>query len=245
MTTCPHTLIEPALDRWAEAHWHLHQMEGNYHTPEPFRYALNSFIRVIKEVPDSLAKCVQNNPSMVTWQKGRLPQLRATELFSLLSQKRDFIVHHGAMKVLSQGRAGTVEGRKVKISFPFAVHPEESSDDAYTRYKQVCRTDKMIRSLIGPDCDSSPAIWRTWMIQELPGRDLLDVAFDAWKLVGEVLSEAVIEMGGEPLDLTMPCRHDTELVQVRRFSQAEFFLEVDGIDLEEEERNWRAERAGE
>lgn len=36
---CPHTLIEPALDRWAECHWHLHQMEASYHQPETWAAA--------------------------------------------------------------------------------------------------------------------------------------------------------------------------------------------------------------
>lgn len=40
----------------------------------------------------------------------------------------------------------------------------------------------------------------------------------------------------------MPCRHDPELVRIKRFSQHEFFLEVDGIDLKEEERLWNEQR---
>ncbi len=135
-----------------------------------------------------------------------------------------------------------MEGQKVKVSFPFPVEPWESSDEAYERYKEVCRNDKFWRGL-GPDCDSSPAIWRTWMIQQIPGRDLLEVAFEAWTLVGDLLSNAVIEFGGQPLDLTMPCRHEPELVRLKRYSQNEFFMSVDGVDLVEEERKWQEGRA--
>ncbi len=53
---CAHTHLEASLDRWQECHWHLHQMEGNYHLPDAFRYALNAFIRAIADVPELLTK---------------------------------------------------------------------------------------------------------------------------------------------------------------------------------------------
>lgn len=240
---CPHTLIEPALDRWAECHWHLHQMEASYHQPEAFRYSTNSFIRAFKEVPKLLQMTTQNRPELRKQIAPALKVLRESDLHMRLTKTRDFLVHQGVLRFESHGSAGTTEGRKVKISFPFRVHPWESSDEAYVRYKDVCRNDKMMRGLIGPDCDSSPAIWRTWLIKEFPGRDLLDVAFEAWTRLGEVLSATIQAQGGEALDLSMPCRHDPELVRIRRFSQYEFFLEVDGVDLKEEERLWKEGRA--
>jgi hypothetical protein len=42
---------------------------------------------------------------------------------------------------------------------------------------------------------------------------------------------------------SLPCRHDPALARIKRFSQQEFFLSVDGIGLEEEERKWRERRA--
>jgi hypothetical protein len=144
----------------------------------------------------------------------------------------------GALNLESRGQIGTTEGTTIKLTFPFGVQPWESSDEAYERYKELCRTNKVIRGL-GPDCDSAPALWRTWMIPQFPNRDLLEVAFEAWTLLGELLSGAVEAFGGEKLDLSMPCRHDPALIRIRRFSQHEFFLSVDGVDLKEDERRWR------
>lgn len=240
---CPHSLIEPALDRWAECHWHLHQMEASYHQPEAFRYSTNSFIRAFKEVPALLLMTTQQHPDLREQMAPSLKALNDSDLYLKLTKRRDFLVHQGMLKLESHGSAGTTEGLRVKIAFPFRVHPWESSDEAYVRYKEVCRTDKMMRSLIGPDCDSAPAIWRTWLIQDFPGRDLLEVAFEAWTRLGEVLSATIQAQGGEALDLSMPCRHDPELVRIKRFSQYEFFLEVDGVDLKEDERLWQEERA--
>lgn len=238
---CAHQIIEASLDRWHECHWHLHQMESNYHSPGPFRYALNSFIRAIADVPEMLTKNLERHEAVRRAIKPRLKEVVATDLFSLLRLRRNFIVHQGMLDVESRGSIGTIEGSRIKISFPFRVEPWESSDEAYERYKEVCRTDPLWRGL-GPDCDSSPVLWRTWMISQFPGKDLLDVAFEAWKLMGDLLSDSVVELGGQPLDLSMPCRHDPESVRLKRYSQREFFMNVDGVDLAEQKRQWNEER---
>jgi hypothetical protein len=145
------------------------------------------------------------------------------------------MVHQGMLAVQSKGAIHALEGDEVKLGLQFRIDPSESSDDAYERYKELCRRDKEIRGL-GPDCDSSPAIVRTWMIPQIPDRDLLEVAFEAWTLVGSMLSEAVEAFGGVALDLSMPCRHDPARIRVKRYSQREFFLSVDGVDLGEDAR---------
>jgi hypothetical protein len=217
-------------------------MEGNYHQPDAFRYALNSFIRAVADVPELLTKNLERHEAARRAIKPQLEALRQTDLFSVLRKRRNFIVHQGMLDVESKGEVRTLIGNKVKLGMAFRIEPWESSDDAYERYKEACRRDKTWRGL-GPDCDSSPAIVRTWMIRDIPGRDLLEVAFDAWALVGQLLSETVVALGGEALDLTMPCRHEPEMVRVKRYSQREFFMSVDGVDLAEEERKYREERA--
>lgn len=239
---CAHTHLEASLDRWQECHWHLHQMEDNYHLPDAFRYALNAFIRAIADVPALLIKNIEGHETVRRAIKPRLNELKATQLFSVLKIRRNFIVHQGMLAVQSKGAVYTMEGSKVKLSLPFRIETWESSDEAYERYKDVCRNDKFWRG-IGPDSDSSPAIVRTWLIPQIPDRDLLEVAFDAWSLMGQLLSETVVALGGDPLDLTMPCRHMPELVRIKRYSQHEFFLSVDGIDLNEEKRKWQEEKA--
>lgn len=241
MDNCPHETIASSLDRWQECHWHLHQMEHNYHEPEPFRFSFNSFVRAVKEVPQILDHDLQNIPNGKSAVAQLLEDLRRSDLFTALAKRRDFIVHQGMLNLKSRGSIGTTEGNRVKIRFPFAVAPYETSDEAYQRYKQACRSDKFLRGL-GPDCDSAPALWRTWLIPQFPDRDLLEVAFEAWQAVGELMSATAKALGGQPLDLTMPCRHDREVVRIKRFSQYEFFLEVDGIDLREEERRYREKR---
>jgi hypothetical protein len=158
--------------------------------------------------------------------------LAANELFKKLSKQRDFIVHRGMLEVLSKGQVGTTEGRGAKIAFGFNIAPHESSDDAYERYKNACRSDKVFRCIAGPDCDSRPCIWREWRIQEFPDTELLELAISTWRLIGNVISKIIVLQGGEELDLTFSCRHDPEKVKMKVFSQKDFFLSVDGLQLD-------------
>ena len=228
---CPHFHIEAALDRWSECHWHIHQMEANYHTPDLFRYSLNSFIRAVKEIPQILNMELQNHNNFKSAFKPSIDLLHTNELLALLHEKRDFFVHRGMLKVLSKGSVGTTEGRVVKIVMGFHVDSAESTLEAYERFKELCRNDKLIRGLLGPDCDSWPYITREWKIQEFPGIDLLDLSIEAWRLTGEIISKIILDLGGEELDLSFSCRHEPSKVRTVEFNQREFFMSVDGIDV--------------
>jgi hypothetical protein len=225
---CPHSKIEAALDRWSECHWHIHQIEGNYHSPDLFRYSLNSFIRAIKEIPQILKMELQNSPEYKKVHKLIIDSLKSDELLSLLSKKRDFIVHQGMLNVLSSGVAGTTEGRGIKMAVGFKVEPYETTEEAYEKFKYLLRKNPVVRGAVGPDSDSWPMIRREWKVPELDN-ELLEVAITAWKLCGEAISKIVVKLGGEPLDLSFPCRHDPERVKTMEFSQQEFFESVDGV----------------
>lgn len=228
---CPHSYIEATLDRWSECHWHIHQMEANYHTPDLFRYSLNSYIRAIKEIPQILKMELQNHRDFKKTFKPLIDSIRKDELMSFLNKKRDFIVHQGMLEVLSTGNVGATEGRIEKISSGFRVAPYESTIEAYERFKSKCRDDKVIRGLLGPDCDSWPFIRREWKVQEFPDIELLELSINAWRFIGRIISSIIVELGGEDLDLSFSCRHDPEKVKTLEFSQSEFFKSVDGIDI--------------
>ena len=229
--SCPHQLIAGSLDRWEEVHWQIHQIERNYHIPEGVRYSFNALIRAAKEIPQIVLMELQNRSDYHTSLKPILERLRADPLFSLLSKKRDFVVHRGMLEVLSKGSIGTTEGKGWKIGFPFPVHPTETSDEAYERFKQVCRADAEVRGLMGPDCDSRPMLRREWLLPDLPKQDFLEIAVSSWRTCGAVLSEIVIQFGGAPLDLQLTCRHEPEKVRTKVYSQEDFFRTVDGIDI--------------
>jgi hypothetical protein len=229
--SCPHSQIEAALDRWSECHWHIHQMEANYHTPALFRYSLNSFLRAVKEIPQILKMELQNYREYGSDFKPLIDSLHSNELFSILHKKRDFIVHQGMLEVQSKGCVGTTEGCGIKISIHFPVAPYETTQEAYERFKELCKKDRFIRGIAGPDCDSWPMIRREWKVPDFPDKELLELSVDAWRLIGEVISQIVVRLGGEELDLSFSCRHEPEKVKTVEFSQKEFFESVDGANI--------------
>lgn len=121
MFTCPHTPIEPTLDRWQECHWHIHQMEAHYHDPEPFRYSVNSFIRAAKEVPLILMADLERHPEVRKVINTQLEQLKRNPLFATLQTQRNFLVHRGMLDLQSRGSVGRrkATGQNSRFRFPF------------------------------------------------------------------------------------------------------------------------------
>ena len=140
------------------------------------------------------------------------------------------------LEVNSSGSIGTTEGRNWKISFPFPVEPWETSDEAYLRFQNACKSDNTVRQLMGPDCDSWPMLQRRWSLPDFPDKDFLEIAITAWRTCGTILSEILVNLGGEGLDTQLICAHDPERVRRREYSQQEFFHIVDGIDIQTGER---------
>lgn len=227
--SCIHQNIEGALDRWTECHWHIHQMEENYHVPDHFRYSLNSFIRTMKEIPQLLEMELQNHQCFQAHLKPLINSLKSNQLFHRLGKQRNFIVHQGMLSVLSSGHIGTTEGRGFKMAIGFNVATHETSDEAYERYKAICRRSKEFRSAFGPDCDSRPCLRREWKLQAFPDTEALELAVTGWRTAGDVISKIVVALGGDELDISFPCRHEPERIKTKTFSQQEFFESVDGI----------------
>src|SRR5437660_4540968 len=109
--TCPHAKIEGSLDRWAEAHWNLHQIEQHYHFPEAFRYSFNAFVRSLKEVPQILKMDLQNEPDFASTIKPMIDHMREDPLLRKLAIHRDFVVYRGMFEMKSKGYFGTKRGR--------------------------------------------------------------------------------------------------------------------------------------
>lgn len=228
---CVHKSIESSLDRFSEVHWQIHQIEQNYHSPEEVRFSFNGFIRAVKEIPQILSMELQNRSDYGAVIKPKLGKLKEDPLLSLLSKKRNYIVHKGMLDVHSSGIIGTTEGRDFKIAFNFPVDPWETSDEAYSRFIEACKSDKFLRDLMGPDCDSWPMIQRKWCLPDFPDEDFLSVAVTAWQTCGKVISKILVHLGGEPLDTSLLCAPDPDKVRRKEYSQAEFFRIVDKVDI--------------
>src|SRR5215813_287467 len=80
--------IEDAIDRLNEAHYHIHMMEARYHDADPFRFSFNSFLRVLKEIPQILRMAMQAEPGFTAWFQGRFATAAQDPLVRELFKQR-------------------------------------------------------------------------------------------------------------------------------------------------------------
>ncbi len=194
MESCPFSNLSDALDRLLEARWNLKNAKDNFHNPEDFRYSINAFIRSIKEVPQITSMQLQNAPNYKSEIKPVLDKLKSDSLFFVLSKKRDFVVHRGQLDLKSSGFMGATEIRIDKMVMKCQISPKESSEEAYLRYLESCKKDKMIRNMFGPDCDSFPFVSREWKIDEFDD-DIFDVCSKTFMSVANALNSILAIKG--------------------------------------------------
>ncbi len=196
---CIHDKIDSALDRWQESHWHLHQVEKNYHYADAFRYSMNSFIRSLREVPDLISMALQNISGFTKWHRPIKETLEKEDaLFRIIIKHRDFIVHRAALVPGSHVHIATVRGSVVKATLPFNVDSFEDSDTAINRFLERAKKVPELVQLLAPDDIQLLSVIREWKITDVD--DEVITAFrKAWIRVGEYLSEVTVFLGGEPL----------------------------------------------
>jgi hypothetical protein len=115
------TRIDPALDRFQEAHFWIHTLEEFYHYADPFRWHLNAFLKSLKEVPQLIQMGLQNEDGFPDWFATARTGLRADPLMKVLFDHRDFVVHRGMLVPDSWGAIGITEGSGINLVFAFRL----------------------------------------------------------------------------------------------------------------------------
>lgn len=226
--SCACNKLMAALDRQHEAHWQLHQLNVHYHQADAFRYSLNSFLRVIKEIPAIVQMQLQGEQGFKPWFKTQRDALLSDPLFSAFSKHRDFIVHQGMLKPFSYARVGTTrDGRSLKIGIPFPTDVFEDSDEIIAHFVKICESDDFLLGLAsGYDDDSQfPCVQRAWYLSPFPSEEVRTVAIRAWKLTGGLLSETLTWLGHEPTSYdSFPClaSHEDPVTMLRVYKKSIF-----------------------
>ena len=212
-------MLEAAHDRFQEAHYFLHGMETYYHFAEPFRFNLNAFLRPLKEVPQLIQMDVQNDKQLLGWFRPRRDGLRTDLLVTYLYAQRDFIVHRGRLIPKSEAFIGITEGRGLKLGFSVPIDPLQDSDVGIRAHLAVTKDRPDPLELLMEDEESLPCVYRRWVLSDLPDREILDVAAEAWTKVGALLSGTMQRVGANPVDLSLTCRHSAQQGQFRTYDR--------------------------
>jgi hypothetical protein len=219
--------IEPALDRFREAHYWIHTLEENYHFADPFRWYLNAFLKASKEVPLLLQMGLQNRKGFSKWFAQERERLNADPLIGYLGAQRDIVVHRGMLVPKSYGGIGITEGRGFKLGMSFPVHPLEDSDDGMHRYLHLVLQDKKndFLGILVPDDDSMPCVHRVWKLEPFE-EELVDLAAKAWLRLGDTVNAVVQWIGAVPQELSLVCRHSSQRVQYKLFDRDELIAQL-------------------
>ena len=210
--------ISSTHDRFQEAHFWIHMLERYYHSSDPFRWHLNSFLRAAKEVPQLLLMELQNEKGFKTWFRNRRERLEKDPLLSVLGKQRDFIVHRGMLVPNSHVAIGVTEGRGMKLGMSFPSHPLEDSDHAMDRYLLFIKDNKDILGVLTPDDDSMPCVEREWKLPQFEN-DIVEVCAVAWLRLGETISEVVRWLGADVPPLSLDCRHTAQRVRFKLYAR--------------------------
>jgi len=212
--------IEPALDRFREAHFWIHGLEEYYHFADPLRWHLNAYLKALKEVPLLLQMGLQNQRGFSKWFSIERDQLNADPLIRHLGTQRDIVVHRGMLVPNSHGGIGVTEGRGFKLGMSFPLAPFEDSDHAMHRYLHyMLRPDAIdFLGVLADDDDSLPCVHRIWRLEPFE-QELVDLTATAWLRLGEVVNKVVQWIGAEPQTLSLSCRHSGQQVQFKLYNR--------------------------
>ncbi|WP_238232728.1 hypothetical protein [Methylobacterium thuringiense] len=217
--------LEPAFDRFQEAHFWIHGLERYYHEAEAFRWHLNVFIKAIKEITPLVRKALQNEIGFKDWFEPFGERLSTDPLLCKLSDNRDYIVHHGMLALESSGSLGITEGRGIKLGLSFPINPNEDSDDAMKSFIRALAVNGDFLGFLAEDEDSLPCVERYWRLPSID-EDIVDVCARAWLTLGETMSAVAEWCGVERPQFNLQCRHSSQQLHFKIYNRKGLRAEV-------------------
>ncbi len=218
--SCAHERITDALDRWQESHWHLHQVENEYHHADAFRYSVNSFIRSIREVPDLINMALQKHSGFKAWHSPIKKVLEQEDpLFSKIISHRNHIVHRSMLVPGSKAHIAAIRGFTIKMALPYKVDPFEDSDHAVERFIARARKAPSVIGFLAPDETQVLSVIREWKIDGIE-EEVICAFRKAFFRVREYLSDVVEFLGGERFSSQpLKCFKDPRIYQYKKYPQ--------------------------
>ena len=219
MHQCPnHSILkslESSLDRLEEAAWFIRLMEKNYHKADKFRWSLNSFLRSIKEVIQSLTMEVQQNKAVSAWFKEEKERISNETLIAFLFKQRDIVVHKAMLKPASKGSVGYTRGRGLKIGLGMPIDPLEDSEIAILKYiHHVAKTDFDFLGILYTEEDGGgeyTCVQREWRLQQFPDKELTQLAAEAWERVAQIVLGTAEKLGAEVIAPTFQLQNQNRI----------------------------------
>jgi len=187
------------------AHW--------YHEPEPFRYSLGAFIQAARSVTFML-QTEKAAFAEFNWYDEWVSRAKGDPALQWLNSARRDFVHRQALEPNSWLRMRCIgnpnlPGRRDKHPFEMMASPFQCTH--YYMY--------------GPSTDHRHEFTRHWSMEDLNGRELLEVCADIYDQLDDVVREAHDHLGAHMVSHAqagsirrLPCMEDLKRYRVVRTS---------------------------
>lgn len=191
--------LESSFDRVNESSWNIRLMEYSYHEADQFRWALNSFLRCIKEVIQIATMELQQEAEIASWLKNQRKELQNDQLIQYLFKQRDLVVHQSMLKPKSNGTVGFTKGRGIKLGIGLPIDPLQDSEVAILRYiDHAARETDFLGILYTDDgYGEYTCVERIWKMDQFPDSELTELASEAWHKVAALVYGAAEKLGAK------------------------------------------------
>jgi hypothetical protein len=198
-------------DKFEEAHYFLHMMINNYHDSDGFRFNMNAFIQALRNITFSLQSEKRNIPNFDTWYAEKQQWMKESLLLKNFIEGRNIVVKRGNLAIKSEAYIGLFRYRRHKLGMVIPVNPFISSKDllktAEEHYVGFLIDEE--HSAIGEQC----GILRKWVVEEIGEEEVLQLCFQAWRIIGQLITEAHQILDFE-FNVPVDCEESPENYQV-------------------------------
>lgn len=198
-------------DKFEEAHYFLHKMLENYHNANEFRFNLNAFIQALRNITFALQSEKHNLPDFDKWYELKQIEMKQSELLKNFVEGRNIVVKRGNLEVTSEAVVGMFRYRKSKLGMVIPVDPFSSSEILLKHYQE---------SFIGLFIDKEHSaigeqlgVQRVWKVDSIGETEIIQLCFDAWRKIGEVVKEAH-DLVGLEFHIPLDCEENPEEYQI-------------------------------
>lgn len=182
---CP---IVNTHDKLEEAHYFFHMMMNFYHIADVFRFNLNAFIQSLRHTTFILQTEKEKIPNFDIWYGEKQEDMRNNTLLRKFAESRTIVVHRGMLKVKSEAHIGKFRGRQEKMTLGSKLDPFEDSEVLLDRIKDVAVGFMIDKE--HSEINEQLGIMRTWIIEELGEKEVVELCYSAFLAICEIIKEA-------------------------------------------------------
>ncbi|PHG79761.1 hypothetical protein [Bacillus wiedmannii] len=175
-------------DKFEEAHYFLHMMINHYHNADGFRFNMNAFIQALRNITFALQSEKRKIPNFDSWYEEKQKWMKESLLLRNFVEGRNIVVKRGNLAIRSEAHVGLFRYRKHKLGMIVPVNPFLSSEELLQnaeKYFVGFLIDKE-HTAIGEQCGLS----RKWVVEDIGEGEVLQLCFEAWRIIGQLLIEA-------------------------------------------------------